>query len=320
MRRIVNVLRTHVVANERTLEQKISDAGPNNQRAEPHILTIALRELQLRGDVMSRTIERTPWYYLNQTPIEDVEQRLAELMPIYDATQEGSFLIRLGQTLEIAVYKTLLRHETRQQFFGHFTDLDKHADDLSYTKIDPPQMVGRRTLSRGRLDFVVFGNGGPAGIEAKNYRMWLYPDREQIRELLRKCCEIDVVPVLIARRFPYLTFQLLRYCGAIVHQTYNQLYFNFDRVLGEQARNKTLLGYHDIRFGTDPDSRLDAFLGRHLPAVLPDARRRFQSLKELHDEYARGVISYREWKRQVLSREGLADDEEEPPEGSSNQG
>jgi len=31
-------------------------------------------------------------------------------------------------------------------------------------------MVGRKILKKGRLDFVVFGDGGPAGIEVKNYR------------------------------------------------------------------------------------------------------------------------------------------------------
>jgi hypothetical protein len=40
-RRIANILRNHVAATLRTLEQKISDAGPTNQRVDPHLLTNA---------------------------------------------------------------------------------------------------------------------------------------------------------------------------------------------------------------------------------------------------------------------------------------
>jgi hypothetical protein len=35
--RLLGILRTHVVANLRTLEQKISDAGPSHVRVDPHI-------------------------------------------------------------------------------------------------------------------------------------------------------------------------------------------------------------------------------------------------------------------------------------------
>ena len=37
-RRLVRVLARHGVANSRTLEQKISDAGPGDQRVDPHVL------------------------------------------------------------------------------------------------------------------------------------------------------------------------------------------------------------------------------------------------------------------------------------------
>ena len=38
-KRLRNVLRVHGVATDRTLEQKISDAGPFDQRIDPHVLT-----------------------------------------------------------------------------------------------------------------------------------------------------------------------------------------------------------------------------------------------------------------------------------------
>src|SRR5260370_10547567 len=167
-KRIASVLRTHVVSNERTLEQKISDAGPTNQRVEPHILTEALRELQTTQEIVATTIGRTPWYNLSSAASSEIESRLSLLVPIYEATQTGEMRTRLGQTLEIATYNSLLKYETKQQFLGYFSDLAAHADEQRYTKVNPPQVVGRRTLKKGRLDFVVFGAGGPAGIEVKH--------------------------------------------------------------------------------------------------------------------------------------------------------
>ncbi len=40
-RRLLNILRAHTIALGRTLEQKIADAGPYNQRIDPHVLTQA---------------------------------------------------------------------------------------------------------------------------------------------------------------------------------------------------------------------------------------------------------------------------------------
>lgn len=45
-RRMANILRKHAVSTMRTLEQKISDAGPLNQRVDPHLLTEARDQLQ----------------------------------------------------------------------------------------------------------------------------------------------------------------------------------------------------------------------------------------------------------------------------------
>jgi hypothetical protein len=75
-----------------------------------------------------------------------------------------------------------------------------------------------------RLDFLVrhpTATAGWAGIEAKNIRAWMYPDRKEVIDLLSKCLALDVVPVLIARR---IQFSTLNACGVIVHQTYNQLF------------------------------------------------------------------------------------------------
>lgn len=48
---ILRVLGTMTIANQRTLEQKIADAGPFNQRIDPHILTIVRKRLITEGAI-----------------------------------------------------------------------------------------------------------------------------------------------------------------------------------------------------------------------------------------------------------------------------
>jgi hypothetical protein len=73
-RRLNNILTAHTVANARTLENKISDAGPTNQRVQPHILTEARQILEDRGDIL-RVGDGTVWYYLAGTPPDQLEER-----------------------------------------------------------------------------------------------------------------------------------------------------------------------------------------------------------------------------------------------------
>ena len=51
-KRLLNILRSHDIAIDRTLEQKISDAGPANQRVDPHILTQAKALLVGEGRIV----------------------------------------------------------------------------------------------------------------------------------------------------------------------------------------------------------------------------------------------------------------------------
>ena len=51
-KRLQSILRTQTVSTWRTLEHKISDAGPNDQRAQPHILTRARAQLERTGTII----------------------------------------------------------------------------------------------------------------------------------------------------------------------------------------------------------------------------------------------------------------------------
>ena len=318
-KRLENILTQHGIANARTLEQKISDAGPRNQRIDPHILTPAIRTLVREGLIIKR-IERiekndVPWYHLANTPRRAVEQRLEEQLPIFRDFQHGNLGSRMGQCLEIAIYRALLGQKTLE-YLGGFKNLEEHDDSRLYSKEEHPEWISGKSLGKQKLDFLIYHKeAGLAGIEAKNIREWLYPDREEITDLLRKAVALDCVPVLIARRFPFVTFKVLSACGVVFHQNYNQLLPETARDLAEKAKDKRLLGYHDIRVGNQPNDRLIKFVTTILPQILPEARERFEEYKDLLDDFADGM-EYEEFAARARRRsEGVDEDRDyEPPD------
>ena len=181
-RRLRNILETYTIATGRTLENKIADAGPFNQRIDPHILTIALREMIAAGEIQihSEGEGKVRWYYLSGVPEDKKIARFGELDAVYQRTQQKDFTLRLGQALEIAVSRAL-QGQVVFDSMGHYKDLEEHDDSTLYSKEEPPSLISGRAISgKRKLDFVLIGAGAVrAGIEVKNIREWIYVDREE---------------------------------------------------------------------------------------------------------------------------------------------
>lgn len=306
-RRIQNILRKHGVATMRMLEQKISDAGPNPQRIDPHLLTKSRISLMNKGILKTLAPKGIQWHYLTETSPTFLNQRFNQLNAIHAQTESRAFTDRMGDTAEIAVMKAM--QQSRSQFFGHFTDLGKHDDSQRYMKHDPDFYCGV-PIEGGKLDYIlVHPEAGGMGIEIKNTREWIYPDKDIVTQLLRKCVQIDVVPVLIARRIHYSAFSILNACGGVIHQVYNQLYPTADSALAEQVRDRMLLGYADVRIGNEPDARLLKFFQSSLPSIAEESRDKFNENKELIEQYTQGNISYPQF---VGKLRGYFEDAEEP--------
>jgi hypothetical protein len=316
-KRIRSVLGRHIIASHRTLEQKIADAGPSNQRINPHVLSNALHELGTTGEVLELKEANGSWLYLRNAPADLMQTRLAEQLALWRLTQDARLTLRIGQTLEIAVYRAMLPQRS-YNFLGAYLDLQDHDDKTLYRKEEPPSVLDGNSMGNRRFDFVLSTPAaGWAGIEVKNKREWMYPGNKDIRELLAKALTVDAVPVLIARRIPFVTFRLLSPCGFIIHQTYNQLFPQSESALVAQLREKTLLGYHDIRVGNDPDARLKKFLVTNLPKILPAARARFEEHRDLLDAYARGSMPYEEFAARVRRRQRGVEEGHDPEEEGS---
>jgi hypothetical protein len=253
------------------------------------------------GKIAATNAAGSPWFFAANTPKAPREERLKVLLDIYRPYL--AIAGRIGQTLEIATYRALsqLPHG---DFEGRFKDLDEHDDSTMYKKEEPPQHIGIRAL-RGdeRLDFLLrTADAGPIGIECKNVRHWMYPHVPEIKDVLRKCLALNAVPVLIARRIPYVTFAVLSRCGLIIHQTYNQYFPVSELALATSVRDKTLLGYHDIRTTNQPDDRLIKFVVQNLPHIAAQARLKFEAHKDLLEPFSTAAMSYEEFTARVLRR------------------
>jgi hypothetical protein len=313
-KRIRSVLGRHIIASHRTLEQKIADAGPSNQRINPHVLSNALYELKTAGELLERQEANGSWLYLSTAPVDLVQTRLTDQLALWNLTQDRLLTTRIGQVLEIAVYRAMLP-QSSYKFLGAYLDLSAHDDKTLYSKEEPPGVLDGNSIGDRRFDFVLSHSAaGWAGVEVKNKREWMYPANKDIRELLSKAITVDAVPVLIARRVPFVTFRLLSPCGLIIHQTYNQLYPSSENEVAARLREKTLLGYHDIRVGNDPDPRLKKFIVTNLPQILPEARSRFEEYRDLLDSYARGNMPYEEFAARVRRRQQGVEEDHDPGE------
>lgn len=300
-KRIISVLRNHVIATSRTLEQKISDAGPYNQRVDPHILTTVRNNLLSEGKINKKS--NLPFFYLKNTPKNILNNRFKKQYKIYNALQSRDIGQRIGQCLEISIFRALKKQD-ELFFLGNFSDLNKHDDSKLYHKEEPPRSISGRSLAgKKSLDFIIqHPDYGWAGIEAKNTREWLYPDRSEIKDLLYKSVTLDIVPIMIARRIPFVTFKILSHCGVVFHQTYNQLFPQSEQKLAEKAKDKKLLGYHDIRIGNYPDKRLIKFICENLPKILSNSREKFIKYNDLLTDFAIGSIEYKEFSARVQRR------------------
>lgn len=300
--RILRLLNRHGVANMRIIEQKIADAGPFNQRINPHILTSVRNSLMEEGEVGTIISAGTNWYHRSDDDAIRRNERLNLLTEIYSRASAQAFTRRVGDALEIATYRALLAADC--DFQGRFRDLDEHDDSTAYSKEEPPSHIGARTMQGDfKLDFHYrHDTAGWAGIECKNIREWLYPARSELRDLMFKAWCLNCVPVLIGRRIHPSTVFVFGKCGLIVHQNYNQLVPASDPALVADLKHKDRMGFFDIRATNEPDPRLKKFIDQNLPKIMPEYRERWESHRDLIERYVTHEISYQEFAGRVGRR------------------
>ena len=303
MKRLLSVLDREEISSIRTLEMKISDAGPKDQRVEPHILGLSGVELVERRRVRTHhhpLTAKQKWDAPSRFSEEQVAEKLDALANVYSRTVAPDFTAGLGDPLEISVFKALRRlraADRRIAFQGSF-DLEERQPSGRFRKTEPPSAYNDVALD-GPPDFVLFSPtiGEPLMIECKNHREWIYPSSDVMKTLVRKAISADMTPVLIARRLPYITkAALCAPAGILAHETYHQMYPDTQagRELAVEAARTRGLGYADLQATEDTLPRTTKFFETDLPRIAQRAARRFLENKEVLDAWASSEITWRQ--------------------------
>lgn len=310
-KRLLSVIGRHGAAIARTLEQKISDAGPLNQRIDPHILIPVRNALVDSGDLVRIRRHGRDWYAVNGATEKIITDRISTQFEVLRLTNDNAFVHRVGDALEIATFRALRKKGLPS--LGGFRGLTDEPTTKTPKKEEPPSIFGGRELTGNkRFDFLVGPNGVWGGIECKNIREWLYPDRDEIRHMLRKAIELDIPPILIGRRIPFVTRRLLQPAGVLLWETRQQFYPPEYDNLAQQMRDKESIGFFDIKVTDSPTPQLYDFITRIVPEDLPEARKRFDTFKDLLADYAFGEISYRGFAARIRRRQnGTNEDKDE---------
>lgn len=301
MRRIQAVLDRNQVCAIRTLEMKISDAGPADLRVEPHILGVAGSELSTRGFIKAHKHPKTGthnWFSPARLSQDEVNKKLDELVPAYLESTASKFTASLGDPLEISIFKILKdlrRKDRRIIFFGSF-DLSARLSSGRYSKTEPPIDINDSVIS-GPPDFFMThpNTGEPCIIECKNVREWIYPSSALMKDLVRKALVADMTPILIARRLPFITkVALCAPAGIIAHETYRQLYPNtpYGHSLAVTVTKTRGLGYADVLVSEDPLPRTVDFFERNLPGLLVTASAKFQANRPALSAWVDGDMTW----------------------------
>jgi hypothetical protein len=122
--------------------------------------------------------------------------------------------------------------------------------------------------------------------------------------------------VFIGRRIHYTAREnLFIPAGIVFHESYYQYYDPTDHQIADQAKNKALLGFSDIRATHEPDVRTLRFFADYLPKVLTEAGPRWAATRNFAYAYAKGEMNLAQLYTEIGSPAGgkWINQEDEPP-------
>lgn len=281
------------------------------QRVDPHLIGLAIMDLTETNRLAIHhhaSTAGTHWYANPATTAAEVQERLNALAPLYKSVSGDGFGNQTGDALEVVVFKTLDRvskAKPRFSYLGQFQlDKPKNASGR-YQKTHPPKTFAGHSTEK-EFDFIQVGyDEGALGIECKNYREWLYPHHATIKELIIKAHQLNVLPVLIARRLHYTTkTNLLAPAGIIAHESYYQYYPADKAELAAQAKHKRSLGFTDVLATEEPQPRTIRFFEELLPPLVAPMAETWQCHREALVAYAREEINLAQLYTEIDSPAG----------------
>lgn len=308
--RILSILDRETVAHEKTLEQKIADQGPNNKRVDPHLISLAIDDMRNLNRLAVHhhpATGETPWYANIGTSAHLVNAKLAVLAPLYN-TVSNTLSNAVGDALEIATFqglKAAWQTSRRYHFDGFFyLDRPKNQHGRFEQRKAPIELHGRVTTKQP--DFLQHGHdAGTLCIECKNFREWLYPQKQLIKHHILRCNELDAIPVIVMRRIHYSTItNFLLPAGIIAHESLFQYFPSDAAATVEAAKDKRSLGFTDLLATEDAHARTIRFFTESLPRIVPPMAEKWHRNRRALVEYANNEINLAQLYNAIGSRAG----------------
>jgi hypothetical protein len=267
-RRIISVLTTRIAANIRQLEVKISEAGPDNIRAEPHYLTYALKRLKRSGIIVpikppGERQEEATFFTLATNYPQPARSRVEDLLFPYRMHRWlAGTRDYCAHVLEVIV----------EQSFDAAGGYKYRGKPPKSTPLDGAYEIGTEKI----------------GMEAKNVREWVYPTSREIWMMVKKCLTINAIPLLVTRKTSYIARATMDKLGIMYFETFRQFFSlrTANYLIDIQHTDK--LGYKDvIAVGTTPNPFLVNYLQNTLPAQIAEYRTRWDAMHDFLEEFAR---------------------------------
>jgi len=282
-KRIVYILKREIVCNQRELERRICEVGPDWWRVEPVYITGGKRMLIDEEEVNVHYSEAGEFYSLSGANKKEVDKYLKEKVDIYKKfTKLSQREKKLGGVAE-GVYGKAMDTAENVVIHGKTGEVDTINGKVS-----------RRTIDGGGYDKL---SDTKFGVEVKNIREWAYPDSWEVWKALQSCAELEVMPVYIARQIAYPTFKFFVEIGAIGYPTYRQFW---DVALKDRLEDvRVKFGFKDMVFPVEypvgkedrplvnaPTKRDIALFTRTLPKIAQEKAELFMEQKDVILKYA----------------------------------
>lgn len=269
-KRIKNILKTRRISYSSHLEIKISEAGPTWMRAEPHIISNALKRMVRNEEIIKYTPSNLveggnyPVFYvpLDFKGAADASRSrsFVEWRNLFVwASQKSEYC---GFMLEKIVFDSVL--ETDQYHVLGSAPMWENGYLRKRGGSEILDYQGRRIYkgeSGSGFDLFIIHKetGTPIGIEAKNLREWIYPASEEVWRAIARACTLECLPVIIARKISFVSrvgffakFGILGFetnFQYMAHKVQSDSKYSFkDKVL-----HKDKLGFADIKLIKEKD-------------------------------------------------------------------
>jgi hypothetical protein len=327
-KRIESILATRRISYSSHLEIKISEAGPTRLRAEPHIISNALRNMVKAKNVLNHTPTNLPSGSSNPKYYVPLDFKGAA-----DASRSRSFVEwrnlflwasqrseYCGYMLEKIIFDAVLETDKYHvlgsaPIYGADGKLMKTSGSeiLTYQGQD----VYKAESGAGFDLFVIHkASHTPIGIEAKNVRDWIYPASEEVWRAIARACTMECLPVIIARKISYISragfFAKFGILGFETNFQYmaQQVQPDSKYTFKDKVIHKDKLGFADIKLLKPKDPTpshvvkfFDDILDQHAESYFEKFMKHKELLKKYAIDYQMAESSLNQGRRYSLYKQ-----------------